>query len=315
MTMRRWLLVLTVLATSLGSRVVIADSLAAELLYPTNGATNVDLSQPFRWTKIAGAESYYLTIGTAAGQADVWRSGEMAVTSILVPSTLPRGRMLYARLWTRAQGTMHRSADVGFAFGTGVVPATPTPTPTQIATPVPTPIPTAVPTPAPTTAPTPAPTQAPTAAPTPAPTPVPTPVPTAVPTPVPTPTPTPVPPLNMSFPNGRYPILWEGQEIELSGSAGPITSYFTPVFGPDRPVVNPAVPQVLGSRIVFQKAGEYYFTLAGKWPFKVVVLSASEPISAAVTRLFDFWVANCVFASNDEDSYYTDQMGYLDAFF
>ena len=79
--------------------------------------------------------------------------------------------------------------------------------------------------------------------------------------------------------------------------------------------MNPAAPQVLGARIVFPTAGEYYFTIDDKWSFKVLVLAAGEPVSSAVNRIFDFWVANCVFSTNDEDAYYADRAGYLDGFF
>jgi hypothetical protein len=38
-------------------------------------------------------------------------------------------------------------------------------------------------------------------------------------------------------------------------------------------------------------------------------------VSAAVTRLFDFWVANSVFADQDDDVFYADQAAYVDRFF
>ena len=308
MTFRRGLLLVALALGSLRPSSSHADSLAAEILSPTNGATNVDISQPFRWTKIASAESYYLTVGTGSGKADVWGSGEVAVTALVIPSSLPRGKTLYARLWTKAQGTMHRSPDVTFAFASGVVvPPTVTPSGTPVATPSPTP----VPTPSPTAVPTPSPTPAPTPVPTPVPTETPTPAPT--PTPSPAPTPTPGPPAE-TFPNGRYPVLWEGQEITVPGSMGAL-SFFSPVFGADRPVVNPTIPPVLGNRIVFSRAGEYYITIGGATSYKVLVLSAGEPVSAAVGRLFDFWVANSVFAEQDDAAYYADQTGYLDRFF
>ena len=227
MTFRRWGLFAAIALASFLPAVASADNLAAEILYPTNGATNVDIAQAFRWNSIPGAESYYLTIGTGVGKADVWGSGETKVTSLVVPSSLPRGKTLYARLWTKAQGTMHRSQDVAFAFGSSSVTPTPTPTPTLTFTPTPTPTSTPTPpaTPSSTPSPTPVPTQSPTANPTPVPTPVPTPAPTSTPTPVPTPSPTPpVNPLNVTFPNGRYPVLWEGQEVSISGSVGRITS-------------------------------------------------------------------------------------------
>lgn len=121
-------------------------------------------------------------------------------------------------------------------------------------------------------------------------------------------------PATAVFPNGSYPILWEGQEITVPGAIAPI-SFFSPVFGAERSVVNPVAPQVIGNRIVFTKAGEYYLTFNGTSFLKVLVLGANEPVSAAVTRLFDFWVANCVFAPDGDDEFYADQAGYLDRFF
>lgn len=272
----------------LGRGRLAADSLAADLLYPTNGAVNVDLSKPFRWTAVPSAQSYYLTIGTASGQADVWGSGETSVTSTLVPQSLPKGRVLFARLWTKVQGSMRRSADVSFTAGT-VATVTPTPSPS----PVPSPIPTLISTPAPT--------------------PASTPVPTATPTPAPTPD----APLTLVFPNGDFPILWEGQDIVVSGNVSAI-AYFAPLFGAERAAVNPSTPHVTGSRIGFAKAGEYYLTVNGTTSIKVLVLATSEPISSAVVRVFDFCRANILFDTCHDDTdalFYADQEGFAHRFF
>ena len=132
MPVRRGLLTAILALAAMSRLAVRADSLGTTILNPTNGATNVDASQPFRWTKVTSAQTYYLALGTGPGKADVWGSGEVTVTSLVVPSSVPRGKTLYVRVWTKVQDMMHPSADVTFAFGTAVPtpPLTPTPTPT-----------------------------------------------------------------------------------------------------------------------------------------------------------------------------------------
>lgn len=166
-----------------------ADPLAAELVYPAAGAKISDLSQPFRWSAVSSSQSYVLVIGSASGQSDLWNSGEVTRTEGLVPANLPKGKLLYARVWTKVQGILRRSADVAFTVVTLVPTPTPTPTSTPAATTTPTPASTPTPTPASTQTPTPSSTPTPTVVATPtAPTPTPTSTPTATPTPTPTPT-------------------------------------------------------------------------------------------------------------------------------
>ncbi|MGE5716949.1 MAG: hypothetical protein ACM369_09895, partial [Acidobacteriota bacterium] len=92
----------------------LGDSLTAELSYPTAGSTITDPTQPFRWTAVASAQSYLLVVGTAAGQSDVWISGDVSETSVLVPRALPKGPLLYARVWTKVQGILRHSSDAPF---------------------------------------------------------------------------------------------------------------------------------------------------------------------------------------------------------
>lgn len=81
--------------------VAASASLTAAVVYPPNGATNVDMSLPIQWAAVAGVQSYYLYVGTTAGAKDVVNSGEILRTSYLA-STVPSGVTLYVRLWTRA---------------------------------------------------------------------------------------------------------------------------------------------------------------------------------------------------------------------
>jgi len=58
----------------------------AQMIYPADGATNVDVSQPFTWTFVADAQQYYLHVGTAPWMGDVFDSTAIASTSVMIPS-------------------------------------------------------------------------------------------------------------------------------------------------------------------------------------------------------------------------------------
>jgi uncharacterized repeat protein (TIGR03803 family)/VCBS repeat-containing protein len=75
----------------------------AYFITPINGATDVSLAQPMQWTTVAGAEAYYLYVGSSLGAKDLVNTGELQVTSYLA-SRLPAGQLLYARLWTKVGG-------------------------------------------------------------------------------------------------------------------------------------------------------------------------------------------------------------------
>ena len=92
---------------------VMAQSQIAVITYPADGAVQADLSQPIQWTTIAGAEAYYLYVGTATGANDLVNSGELHATSMVVAS-LPAGTTLHARMWTKAAGVW-RYADSTFS--------------------------------------------------------------------------------------------------------------------------------------------------------------------------------------------------------
>ena len=84
----------------------------AQFVNPTNGASNVDLTQPIQWTAINGAQAYYLYVGTTLGANDLINTGETQVTSWPATS-LPAGVTLYARIWTKA-ANVWRSTDITF---------------------------------------------------------------------------------------------------------------------------------------------------------------------------------------------------------
>ncbi len=76
---------------------------------PVNGQVGVDTTKPITWTTIAGAQAYYLEVGTALYGYDVSNSGFLppGQSSLAMPS-LPAGRTLYATLVTEVNGNWNR---------------------------------------------------------------------------------------------------------------------------------------------------------------------------------------------------------------
>src|SRR5437667_4501255 len=94
------ILIATALALVAGSpRLVHADAVAV-ITYPSNLATNADVTLPIQWTSVANAQGYYLYVGSTPGAKDLVNTGTIQQTSYLAP-TLPSGVTLYARLWTK----------------------------------------------------------------------------------------------------------------------------------------------------------------------------------------------------------------------
>ena len=83
------------------------------ILYPTDTAVIGGPSSPFQWTAGANADLYRLTVGTALGGSDLFDSGEIAGTSVAMPSSLPRNQVLNLRLASRIAGTW-RTVDTTF---------------------------------------------------------------------------------------------------------------------------------------------------------------------------------------------------------
>ena len=83
----------------------------ATLLYPADGATNVDPDCVFQWTSVAGAQAYYLWVGTSAGAKDVVNTGSLPNTSNSWPGIdIPLGQTLYVTIWTELEGAGGRAA-------------------------------------------------------------------------------------------------------------------------------------------------------------------------------------------------------------
>ena len=85
----------------------------ARLAYPVNGSTTADFSQAARWTEVTGAEAYYLYVGSAVGAKNLVDTGEIHQTSYFM-SNLPKGQLLFARLWIK-HGGVWRYSDSSFA--------------------------------------------------------------------------------------------------------------------------------------------------------------------------------------------------------
>jgi hypothetical protein len=87
--------------------------MTASLINPADGATNVDLTQPFTWTSVPDVQAYYLYVGTTQGAKDLVNTGEIQQTSYRVPLTLATGATMFARLWTK-MGGIWRYVDTTF---------------------------------------------------------------------------------------------------------------------------------------------------------------------------------------------------------
>jgi hypothetical protein len=95
-----------------------SGSVIAQLIYPTNGATNVDPWNPFSWTAVTGATSYGLIVGTSSGASDVYVSPALTTTSLTVPGLKQNTAYFVQLSTTSASGT--RSVSTSFTTGLGM---------------------------------------------------------------------------------------------------------------------------------------------------------------------------------------------------
>src|SRR5207247_5860734 len=58
-----------------------AAPLYATFITPVNGATQFDASQPFEWTAVVDAQTYYLYVGSSLGAKDLVSTGEIQQTT------------------------------------------------------------------------------------------------------------------------------------------------------------------------------------------------------------------------------------------
>jgi hypothetical protein len=90
----------------------------ATFINPVNGQIAVNNAQPFTWMEILGAEGYILVVGTTRYGTDLLNSGILSASqsSYTVP-TLPKGKILYATLLTKVNGSFSRYQVVAFVVG------------------------------------------------------------------------------------------------------------------------------------------------------------------------------------------------------
>ena len=84
----------------------------AQLTFPVNGATQVTPTLTFNWTSIAGAQCYYLYVGSAPGLKDVYDGGQTTATSATV--RLSPFTQYYARLYTEINNKWIYAPDISF---------------------------------------------------------------------------------------------------------------------------------------------------------------------------------------------------------
>jgi hypothetical protein len=82
------------------------------ILHPSDTAVIGGPSSPFLWNAGVNSDLYRLTVGTSAGAANLFDSGEMTGTSVAMPN-LPRNQTLHLRLGSRVAGVW-RNADTTF---------------------------------------------------------------------------------------------------------------------------------------------------------------------------------------------------------
>ena len=123
------LVILTLAIACCAQRLAAAQT--ATLVFPANGATSVDLTQPMQWTSVGGATAYYLYVGTTVGAKDLVNTGEILQTSYLAGSA-PIGQTLYARLWTKSGGVW-RFVDSTFSAATSAAPIATLTSPADVA--------------------------------------------------------------------------------------------------------------------------------------------------------------------------------------
>src|SRR5207237_7850778 len=83
----------------------------ALLIYPANGAQNLDPGKPFAWNAVSGADGYWLWVGTAPGANDLVNSGQLTATTYLAKNlppgkTLDRKSVCRGSVWVKVDGVV-----------------------------------------------------------------------------------------------------------------------------------------------------------------------------------------------------------------
>ena len=99
-----------------------ASSIAPRFNAPTDGAIAVGPAQPFEWTPPANTTTNSLRVGTSPGAADVFDSGHITTTSVVV-SGLPSTGLLYAAASSMVNDIWRRT-DIRFTLEASIAPST-----------------------------------------------------------------------------------------------------------------------------------------------------------------------------------------------
>ena len=84
------------------------------MIFPVDGAMNIDVRQPFQWTYSGYSGIYWLLIGTTHGGCDVSNSGPIHVPRQFA-SNLPLGTLLYGQLFVKVGNTWSLADDFTFS--------------------------------------------------------------------------------------------------------------------------------------------------------------------------------------------------------
>jgi hypothetical protein len=90
----------------------------ATFLAPLNGQAKFNSANPFTWATVAGAQGYYLAVGTSKYGTNLVNSGGLSATrSSFTVNALPKGETLYATILTKVNGAWARFQAVTFVAG------------------------------------------------------------------------------------------------------------------------------------------------------------------------------------------------------
>ena len=105
-----------------------AAGTVAAMTSPTPGSVLSGAIVTFSWGAISGATAYWLDVGTAQGQGNIFGQNVGTVASRTVTGVPTNGSTIYVRLWTQRSGAWQYN-DYTYTVGTSTVAALISPTP------------------------------------------------------------------------------------------------------------------------------------------------------------------------------------------
>ena len=109
----------TVSSTTGGGTTTAAVSVDAALIVPTPGSTLAGSAVTFSWTAGTGTTNYWLDVGTAAGQGNIFASGSITGLSSAVTTLPGDGKTVYVQLWSYKGGVWQ--SPVKYTYTAGAV--------------------------------------------------------------------------------------------------------------------------------------------------------------------------------------------------